>query len=275
MILSGKQVAERIFTETKGIVAGLAVSPGLGVVLVGDDPASRVYVGIKECRAGELGFVFRKEVLSSVSTEDDVIGIVNDLNADPTINGIIVQLPLPAGLDTDRIIAAIDPAKDADGFHPDTVKRFLSGDRYSLPVFPEAIMELAKSANTPLSGKRGIVIANSELFGDIMTKALEKEGVSASVVRASDIDARIREIADADIVVTAIGQHERFPRNVFKQGAIVIDGGISEKDGRVRGDVSPEGDDAGIFLTPVPGGVGPVTVACLLRRAARLTKRSG
>lgn len=270
MILSGKKVADWIFEETKTIASGLSVRPGLGVVLVGDDSASRIYVGIKEHRAEELGFSFRKEILPATATADEVIQVIGTLNGDEDIHGIIVQLPLPAGLDTDRIIAAIDPEKDADGFHPETVARFLSGDRDSLPVFPAAIMELAKSADKPLSGKRGIVIANSDLFGEIMKKALGDEGVSASVIRAADIDAKTDDIAAADIVVTAIGQSERFPRNVFKQGTIVIDGGISQKDGKVRGDVSAEGDDSSLFLSPVPGGVGPVTVACLLRRTAML-----
>ena len=252
------------------IVSGLGVRPGLGVVLVGDDPASRLYVGIKERRAEQLGFVFRKESMSSIATEDDIIAVIDNMNADPSIHGIIVQLPLPAGLDTDRIIAAIAPGKDADGFHPETVRTFLAGDRDAIPVFPSAIMELAKSAGVNLSGKKGVVVANSELFGNIMQKAFEHEGMVPTVIPASEADSRIDELSASDLVVTAVGRPELFSRSIFKPGAIIIDGGISESDGRVRGDVGSEGDDAGIFLTPVPGGVGPVTVACLLRRTAML-----
>lgn len=272
MILSGKVVADRIFSETKDFLESLSVCPGLGVVLVGEDMASRIYVGIKERRATELGFVFRKEVLPTTVTVDEIIHTVDSLNADDTIHGILVQLPLPDGLDADRVIAVIDPKKDADGFHPVTVEQFLSGDREAIPVFPEAIMELVKSAGIPLIGKLGIVIANSDLFSDIVKKALENEGISVTIILAGDIDKKMDEIASGDIVITAIGQPERFPRSLFKKGAIVIDGGISEREGKVRGDVSVEGDDADIFLSPVPGGVGPVTVACLLRRTARLVR---
>ncbi len=270
MIISGTHVAARIFEETGGIVAGLHVHPGLGVVLVGDNPASRLYVGIKERRAGESGFVFRKETLPSSATEDDVVRTIESLNGDDSIHGIIVQLPLPDGLDADRIIAAIDPKKDADGFHPETVRTFFSGNRDAIPVFPSAIMELAKSAGTDFSGKKGVVVANSELFGNIMRTAFEHEGMIPTVIPASEAESRIDELSAADLVVIAVGRPELFSRTFFKKGTIVIDGGISERDGKVCGDVSAEGDDAGIFLTPVPGGVGPVTVACLLRRTAML-----
>lgn len=269
-MLSGKKVAERIFAETKELVAGLPLRPGLGVVLVGDDEASRIYVGIKERKAEELGIAFRKETLPSVATEEEVIRVVGALSDDPDIHGIIVQLPLPPGIDADRVIAAIDPQKDADGFHPETVRRFLDGDRGSIPVFPQAIVELAKSADIALSGKHGVVLANSELFGNIMKKALENEGVGTEIVLARDIDARADAISSADVVVTATGKPERFSRGMFKNGAVVIDGGITGKDGRVFGDVEREGGDSRIFLSPVPGGVGPVTVACLLHRTAGL-----
>ncbi|MEI7749642.1 MAG: bifunctional 5,10-methylenetetrahydrofolate dehydrogenase/5,10-methenyltetrahydrofolate cyclohydrolase [Candidatus Moraniibacteriota bacterium] len=270
MIISGTQVAKKIFDEANDIASGLLTRPGLGVVLVGDDPASRLYVGIKERRAEELGFLFRKEALPSTATVEEIVRVINELNADGNVHGIIIQLPLPDGLDTDRIIATIDPKKDADGFHPETVRRFLSDDQTSIPVFPEAIMELAKSSRIALSGKNGIAVVHSELFGSIMKKAFEYEGIIPTIISATEVDERMNEISNADIVVTAIGQPEQFSRDIFKSGAIVIDGGISEKNGKVCGDVSAEGSDAALFLTPVPGGVGPVTVACLLRRTARL-----
>ena len=272
MIISGALVAKRIFDEAIAITSSLSIRPGFGVVLVGDDPASRIYVGIKERRAADLGFMFRKELLPTTATEDEIIRAIESLNADETIHGILVQLPLPDGLDTDRIIAAIDPKKDADGFHSETVQNFLSGDRDSIPVFPEAIMELAKSTGIDLSGKNGVAVVNSDIFGTIMKTAFEYEGIVPTILYAVEAGPRINDIFNADFVVTAVGQPELLPRTVFKPGAIVIDGGISEKDGKVCGDVSAEGDDRNIFLTPVPGGVGPVTVACLLRRTAKLAK---
>lgn len=275
MILSGKPVAEEVFEETGRLVAGLSAHPGLGVVLVGDDGASHVYVGIKERKAEELGFRFVKDVLPVSATEKEVVRAVRTLNDDPEIHGIIVQLPLPRGLDADRIIAAIDPRKDADGFHPQTVAGFLAGDRAATPVFPAAIVELVKSSGIPLSGKRGVAVANSELFGSIMKRALENEGVATEVVLARDLDARADAVSSADVVVSAIGSPERFPRSGFTDGAIVIDGGITARDDKVFGDIGRDGDDSRIFLSPVPGGVGPVTVACLLRRTAKLASRIG
>jgi len=270
MIISGTKVAERIFAEAKDIAVGLPVRPGLGVVLVGDDPASRLYVGIKEHRADGLGFMFRKEALLSTATEEEIIRVIRELDADERIHGIIVQLPLPVGIDTDRVIAAIVPEKDADGFHPETVGKFLSGDRESIPVFPGAIMELAKASGSDLSGKKGLAVVNSDLFGDIMRKSFEYEGMHPTIIRSTETDSYPDEISGADVIITAVGRPALFARDTFKPGAIVIDGGISEKEGKVCGDVSPEGDDADIFLSPVPGGVGPVTVACLLRRTAKL-----
>jgi methylenetetrahydrofolate dehydrogenase (NADP+) / methenyltetrahydrofolate cyclohydrolase len=270
MIISGTQVAKKIFDEANHIATGLPVHPGFGVVLVGDDPASKIYVNIKERRAADLGYIFRKEVLPTTVTEEEIIRAVDSLNTDAAINGILVQLPLPDGLDTDRVIAAIDPERDADGFHPETIRRFLSGERECIPVFPEAIMELAKSTAIDFSGKKGVAVVNSELFGSIMRRAFEYEGIIPTIILAAEVVSRKSEIATADLVVTAVGRPEYFSRTFFKKGTIIIDGGISERDGKVCGDVSAEGDDADIFLTPVPGGVGPVTVACLLRRTARL-----
>ncbi len=270
MVISGTRVAEQILTEANSIALGLSVRPGLGVVLVGDDHASHLYVGIKERRAGELGFLFRKEVLPATATEEEIVRVISELNADESIHGIIVQLPLPSGIDADRIIASIAPEKDADGFHPVTVGKFLSGDYASMPVFPSAIMELVKSSGIELSGKHGVAVVNSELFSSIMKKAFEYEEIIPTIISSAEAGSFLNEISTADIVVTAVGRPELFSRSIFKSGTIVIDGGISEKGGKVCGDISSEGSDENIVLSPVPGGVGPVTVACLLRRTALL-----
>lgn len=270
MMLYGKPVADRILEETKGIVSGLSVRPCLGVVLVGDNPASQIYVGIKRRLAEEVGIDVRLRELQSDASDNEVISVVDSFNTDAGIHGILIQMPLPKGHDTDRIIASIDPGKDVDGFHPETIARFLSGDRDGIPVFPRSIMELVKSAGVPLAGKRGIVIANSDLFGDVVRRALADEGVSMDVVLSADVETSMESVSSADVVVTAIGQPERFRRDIFKRDAIVIDGGITELSGGVYGDVAKKGSDSHIFLTPVPGGVGPVTVAFLLRRTAMM-----
>lgn len=258
--LRGKPIAERILAETKARIRESGIIPGLGIVLVGDDQPSRVYVELKERRAGEIGMRVVKSELEETATEAEALDAVRSFNHDPLIHGIIVQLPLPKHIDADRIIAAIDPTKDADGF--------ITGD----PVFPEAIIELARSAAGSLAGKRGVVIANSARFGETMKRSLEREGASAEYVLAdAAYDARIRE---ADIVVTALGRPGTLAKHMFKKGAIVIDGGIAREDGTIRGDVSTEGEYDGVFLSPVPGGVGPVTIACLLRRVTRLATLS-
>ena len=258
-ILSGKPIAEKILSETKARIAESGIVPGLGIVLVGDDAASRIYVELKEKRARELGIHVVRTELPAMAAEADVQGAVRAFNADPSIHGIIVQLPLPEHIDADRIIAAVDPTKDADGF--------IAGD----PVFPEAIIELAKSVTGTLSGKKGMVIANSERFGETMRRSLEHQGVEAEYVLGDSV--ALDRIRGADIVVTALGRPDALSWNMFKKGAIVIDGGIARKDGRTRGDVSTEGDGEDVFLSPVPGGVGPVTIACLLRRVADLATR--
>ncbi len=270
MILSGKKVAERISVETERLVSGLSVRPCLGVILVGENPASRVYVNLKRRRAAEIGIDVRLRELPKDASDDDVSSVVRDFNVDAEVHGILVQMPLPEGHDTERIIASIDPGKDVDGFHPEVIAQFLAGNRDLIPVFPWSIITLAKSVGVPLVGKRGVVVANSELFGTMMEMALENEGVATETVLARDIDAGVDAISSADIVVTAIGQPERFSRELFKDDSIVIDGGVTEHDGKVFGDVAKEGDDSNIFLSPVPGGVGPITVARLLCRTAEL-----
>lgn len=262
MILSGKPVAEKILAEAKTIAVSSGVVPGLGVVLVGDDPSSRIYVSIKESRAGELCFHFRKTELPVSATEAEILDAIRRLNEDAEIHGIIVQLPLPdSSMNVDRIIAAVDPLKDADGF------LFASA---RTPVFPEAMIELAKSSGIAFSGKSGVVLANSERFGKTMANALWQEGMLVKYIFPDDIGTSRLMIGQSDFVFTALGKPGILLRNMFKKDAVVIDGGITRQYGKIVGDVSVEGGGDDVFLSPVPGGVGPVTVACLLRRVAIL-----
>lgn len=256
-VLSGKPIAEHLLAETKTRIRESGIIPGLGIVLVGDDQPSRVYVELKERRAGDIGMRVVKSELEETATEAEVLDAVRSFNHDPLIHGIIVQLPLPKHIEAGRIIAAIDPTKDADGF--------ITGN----PVFPEAVIELARAAAGSLAGKRGVVIANSARFGGTMKRSLEQEGVDADYVLADSVrDAHIRE---ADIVVTALGRPGILASTMFKKSAIVIDGGIARENGVIRGDVSTEAGDDSVWISPVPGGVGPVTIACLLRRVTRLS----
>ncbi|MBP9751428.1 MAG: bifunctional 5,10-methylenetetrahydrofolate dehydrogenase/5,10-methenyltetrahydrofolate cyclohydrolase [Candidatus Moranbacteria bacterium] len=278
-LLFGKPVSEKILSETREKIKGSGVVPGLGVVLVGDDPASRIYVGIKESRASELGFRFVKTELPVFATEADILDAVRKLNKDESVHGIIVQLPLPPGIDADRIITAIDPMKDADGFLLDEKNVTRTHGRemmlHSVPVFPEAMIELAKSSGVPFSEKSGVVLVNSERFGKTMVDALRQEGVQSEYVFSDDIGSSRSTISRADFVFTALGKPEALSKNMFKKGVVVIDGGIAPSDRKIVGDVSIDGSDENMFLSPVPGGVGPVTVACLLRRVVTLALENG
>ncbi|MBP5993556.1 MAG: bifunctional 5,10-methylenetetrahydrofolate dehydrogenase/5,10-methenyltetrahydrofolate cyclohydrolase [Candidatus Moranbacteria bacterium] len=272
-LLYGKPVAERIQEEIRGRVAGLPMRPGLGVVLVGDDPASHLYVDLKAKAAAALGIRLEQHVFKVTDTEAAVLECIDALNHDDTIHGIIVQLPLPSGFDTDRVIAAIDPEKDADGFHQSNIEAFLTGESSSAPVFPEALIEMLRSSGEVLEGKQALVIAHSEYFGGVLQKACENIGLRADVLLSSMLDSQREKISVADIILTASGMPGSIDGSVIASGTIIVDGGIAKWDGRVVGDVDAESvaDKAG-FLSPVPGGVGPVTIACLLRRVVALAE---
>ncbi|OGI21798.1 MAG: hypothetical protein A2808_01800 [Candidatus Moranbacteria bacterium RIFCSPHIGHO2_01_FULL_55_24] len=267
-LLYGKPVAEKILAETKRRIGESGIRPGLAVILVGNDRPSHLYVGIKEREAMKAGILFEKKIFPEDVSEEVVISALQSLNSRKDIHGIIVQLPLPEGLDADRIIDTISPEKDTDGFHRETLKRFLSGEKEACPVFPRAIVELLHAAGEALPGKKGLVIANSKLLGEAIAEALRGEGVESRYLLSSEDEQTIRrELADADVVVSALGKGRSLTCDMLRQGAIVIDGGVGYENGKVVGDVDKESVSGKIgFLTPVPGGVGPVTVATLLAR---------
>ena len=275
MLLSGKIVAEKIFQATEKTIREHGLIPGLGVILVGDDAPSHRYVGIKKRRAEELGILFEKKVFGADVSEEVLIGTIEGLNQRADIHGIIVQLPLPEGLDTDRIIASIEPNKDTDGFHPETIKKFLAGDQERLPVFPRAMLELVNSA--PKKGRtRGVAIVNSHLMGEVLEKALTNSGLEAGYTLKEGRDLPLEVIQDADVILIATGDAHSLTAFDAKNGAVMIDGGISyDNKGDVIGDITR---DDGVYredvsVTPVPGGVGPVTVAVLLARVTEAALR--
>ncbi len=275
MLLSGREVAEKIFQTTKQVIDEEKLTPGLGVILVGDDAPSHLYVGIKERRAEELGIFFEKKIFGSDVSEEVLIGTIETLNQRADIHGIIVQLPLPEGLDTDRIIASIEPNKDTDGFHPETIEKFLLGDQERLPVFPRAMLELVKSA--PVSErKKGIAIVNSDLMGEVLEKALTNTGLEAKYFLKEGKELPLEIIQDADVILSATGDAHSLTAFDIKSGTVMIDGGISyDTKGNVIGDITR--DDGvyreDVWVTPVPGGVGPVTVAVLLARVTEAALR--
>lgn len=255
-LLYGKPIAEKILSSLKEDISGFAEKPHLAVILVGNDAPSEIYVGLKRKAAEEIGMDFSLYRFVGNESQENVTYLINSLNEDPQINGIIVQLPLPKSLDADKVIAAIDPQKDADGF---------LAQGLLLPVFPRAIIKLLKSSGKNLLEKKALVLANSDEFGTVMVKMLRDENMASQYVLAENIPSNLEQIREADVLVSAVGSPGLLKAEMLKDGAIVIDGGISKVGKKTVGDFDPSGaeDKIGAY-SPVPGGVGPVTIACLL-----------
>ncbi|MFZ2187011.1 MAG: bifunctional 5,10-methylenetetrahydrofolate dehydrogenase/5,10-methenyltetrahydrofolate cyclohydrolase [Candidatus Moraniibacteriota bacterium] len=267
-LLYGKPIADKILSETQERIAAAGIAPGLAVILVGDDTSSHLYVNLKEKAAQAVGIYFEKFLFPAATATDDVTRRIDTLNQRGDIHGIIVQLPLPEGLDTDEIIARIDPNKDTDGFHEETLRRFFTGDIEACPVFPRAMLELLRTGRGYYIGEKGLVIANSDLLGKIMAQALALEGLASEYILSSEKKEIIAEKTQAArVVVTACGIANLITGEMLAPESIVIDGGISHLDGKVVGDVHHASVvNKAKWLSPVPGGVGPVTVASLLAR---------
>ncbi|MDD5396827.1 MAG: bifunctional 5,10-methylenetetrahydrofolate dehydrogenase/5,10-methenyltetrahydrofolate cyclohydrolase [Candidatus Moranbacteria bacterium] len=264
-LLYGKPVAEKILGRLKTDIFRHASKPGLAVILVGDDQASHLYVTLKEKMAKEIGMNFFRRDLSENISEDELLLMISQFNVDPNVHGIIVQLPLPKKFDTDRIISAIMPQKDADGFHSENIEHFLAGTGNVWPVFPRAIMQLIENSGEKLTGKNGVVVANSHEFGKIMCACLDKLEISSEYVLSKDVSWNLGKIKAADVLVSAVGSPGLIRGEMLKEGAIIIDGGIEKVDDKVLGDVDfGSTKELSGHITPVPGGVGPVTIACLL-----------
>jgi methylenetetrahydrofolate dehydrogenase (NADP+)/methenyltetrahydrofolate cyclohydrolase len=274
-LIDGKAFAEGLRARIAGAVAGLAargVVPGLAVVLVGEDPASQVYVRNKGRQTEEAGMRSLEHRLPADTRQDDLLALVARLNADPEVDGILVQLPLPSGLDPQSVIEAIDPAKDVDGLNPVNAGRLAAGIPGLVPCTPLGAVMLIKSVRPVLAGLEAVVIGRSNLVGKPIAQLLLAENCTVTMAHS-----RTRDLASvcrrADILVAAVGRPEMVRAAWVKPGAIVIDVGINRVanpaagEGRTRlvGDVAhAEARDVAGAITPVPGGVGPMTVACLL-----------
>jgi methylenetetrahydrofolate dehydrogenase (NADP+)/methenyltetrahydrofolate cyclohydrolase len=275
-IIDGKAFAaglrNRVAAAVPDFIAATSRKPGLAVVLVGDDPASQVYVGSKKKATVEAGMASFEHRLSDHVSQDELIALVEHLNADEAVDGILVQLPLPPHIDDKAVIAAIDPAKDVDGFHVVNAGRLAVGEDAFVPCTPLGCLMLLKDRLGDLSGKNAVVIGRSNIVGKPMAQLLLAENCTVTIAhsRTADLADVVRR---ADIVVAAVGRAEMIKGDWLKDGAIVIDVGINrlapeggEAKGRLVGDVAFDeaiGHVGGI--TPVPGGVGPMTIACLLR----------
>lgn len=286
-IIDGKAVAADLRSRLAGEVASLAgtgITPGLAVVLVGEDPASQVYVRNKAKQTREIGMASFEHRLPADTPEADLLALVARLNADDAVDGILVQLPLPDHIDAQKVIAAIDPDKDVDGFHPVNAGRLATGLPGLVPCTPLGCVILAKSASADLSGMEAVVVGRSNIVGKPVAQLLLAENCTITIAhsRSRDLPAICRR---ADLLVAAVGRPEMVRGDWIKPGAIVIDVGINrvpnpeagEGKTRLVGDVAfAEAREAAGAITPVPGGVGPMTIACLLQNtltAARQRRR--
>ena len=285
-LIDGKKIAARCLEETRGEIAalrGVGLVPGLAVVLVGQDPASMAYVRAKDRACRDLGMHSRKIEMSADTTQDGLLRVVAELNADPAIHGILVQSPPPPQIDERAIVRAIDPRKDVDGFHPLNVAALAMDDPSALvPCTPLGCLELLRAADIPVSGANIVIVGRSLIVGKPMALLLLRKGADATVTIAHS---RTRDLAavtrKADIIIAAIGRPNFLGADHVREGAVVIDVGINRVEDasdprgyRLVGDV----DFAAVApkcqaITPVPGGVGPMTIAMLMRNTVRACDR--
>jgi methylenetetrahydrofolate dehydrogenase (NADP+)/methenyltetrahydrofolate cyclohydrolase len=268
-ILDGKATAAAIRSELTDRVSALAASghrPGLGTLLVGDDPGSRWYVNAKHSDCAQVGIASIQRELPATATETDVLAVVEELNADPTCTGYIVQLPLPKGIEQSTILEAMDPAKDADGLHPINLGRLVLNVPGPLPCTPVGIVELLRRYEVPIPGAEVVVIGRGITVGRplglLLTRRTENATATLCHTGTRDLSAHVRS---ADIVVAAAGVPGLITADMVKSGAAVLDVGVSRVNGKIAGDVAPDVVDVAGYVAPNPGGVGPMTRAMLLQ----------
>lgn len=279
-LIDGKATAARVLAEVAADVAKLkaqGIEPALSVVLVGNDPASQVYVRNKVLRAGEVGIRSLEYRLSADASAEAVLEVVAALNADATVNGILVQLPLPAHIDETRVLQAIDPAKDVDGFHSENVGGLSQGRPVLTPCTPAGCMRLLRGTLGDLSGKHAVVVGRSNIVGKPMAALLLAANCSVTVLHSRSVKPE-KLCGQADIVVAAVGRPRMIGADWIKPGAVVIDVGINriDEDGRSRlvGDVDFDAvRQVASAITPVPGGVGPMTIALLMQNTVTAARQ--
>lgn len=272
-ILDGKLVSQRIKNELKEKVADMrekGVSVGLAVVIVGDDPASRIYVNSKKKACEEIGIYSEEHALPKATSEQELLALVDKLNHDDKIDGILVQLPLPSHIDEKKIINAIDPKKDVDAFHPVNVGKIMIGDFDFLPCTPAGVMELIAESGIEISGKNCVVIGRSNIVGKPQAMLLLHKNGTVTICHSKTKN--LKEIVkNADIVVAAVGVPQMVTGDMIKEGAVVIDVGMNRLENRkLVGDVNfEECEKKAAAITPVPGGVGPMTIAMLMKNTVK------
>lgn len=275
-IIDGKAVSAEVKAAVAAETAQLkekGIVPGLAVIIVGDDPASRVYVNNKKKACAAVGFHSEEYALPAQTTENELLRLVRELNENPHINGILVQLPLPAQIDEHKVIAAIAPEKDVDAFHAVNVGKIMIGDYDFLPCTPSGCMNLIHSTGVEIAGKSCVVVGRSNIVGKPMAMLLLHESGTITICHSKTRN--LKEICrNADILVVAIGKAKFITGDMIKEGAVVIDVGMDrDENGKLCGDVDFDSvKEVAGYITPVPGGVGPMTIATLMRNTLTAAK---
>lgn len=278
-IIDGKaisaEVRREIAANTKKLIQKTGVTPGLAVIIVGEDPASQVYVRNKRRACEEVGFYSEAYELPEATSQEELEALVERLNGDKNIHGILVQLPLPRHLDEEKILLKISPDKDVDAFHPYNVGRIMIGNYDFLPCTPAGVMELIHRSGVDVSGKECVVVGRSNIVGKPMAMLLLHDNGTVTVCHS-----RTKDLAEvtrrADILVAAIGKADFFTADMVKEGAVVIDVGMNRRaDGKLTGDVDFESvSKVASHITPVPGGVGPMTITMLMKNTLKAAERT-
>jgi methylenetetrahydrofolate dehydrogenase (NADP+)/methenyltetrahydrofolate cyclohydrolase len=278
IVLDGKATRNQILADLKTRVAALreaGVTPGLGTVLVGDDPGSHAYVRGKHRDCAAVGIASIRRDLPATTTQDELFAVLDELNADPACTGYLVQLPLPAGLDTGASLERVDPAKDADGLHPVNLGRLVLGQPGPLPCTPRGIVELLRHFDVPIAGANATIVGRGITVGRalslLLTRRTENATVTVCHTGTRDLAA---EVSRADIVVAAAGRPGLITAEMVKPGAAVVDVGITRTDAGLTGDVDPAVAKVAGYLAPMPGGVGPMTRAMLLANVVEAAERA-
>ena len=279
-LIDGKKISAdiraEIKAETADFIAKTGITPKLAVVLVGDNPASQVYVRNKGKACEEVGFEAEQINLPATTTQDELDALIDRLNADDSVHGILVQLPLPKGLCEESVLLRIDPNKDVDAFHPYNVGRMVAGQAIFLPCTPAGVMQLLKRSGVEVAGKHCVVVGRSNIVGKPMAHLLLQENGTVTICH-SRTQNLAEETRRADILIAAIGKADFFTGDMVKEGAVVIDVGMNRRaDGKLTGDVDFDSvEPVASAITPVPGGVGPMTITMLLQNtltAAQMKK---
>ena len=272
--MDGRALAARIREELKAEIADFGVV-GLATVLVGDDPASQIYIRLKHKAADDVGIRAIDRRLPADTSEEELLVLIEELNADNSVDGVLVQTPLPSQIDEPRVMRAIDPMKDVDGLHPFNAGQLFFGLPTLVGATPVGVMRLLQEYEIPVAGARAVVVGRSLIVGRPLSMLLLHANATVTICHSRTEDLA-RHTLDADILVAAVGQLGLITADMVKAGAAVIDVGMNRTDDGLFGDVDPGVADVAAFLTPVPGGVGPMTIACLLENALTAARyRSG